>query len=104
MRREIRLIGQVRDAEPAHVMLDQGERYDQGDEAMPIVVDHVGEFGARVGLELALEESGDVLQDVRVPASGRADRQRLHEKGAVIGQARAEPRAAGGATSRPSNA
>lgn len=67
MRVQVDLVGEIGDAESAHVVLDQREGNDEGHEPLPVRLERLAELGALVTAELALEEAGHVLQDVHVP-------------------------------------
>lgn len=68
------------------MVLEQGDRHDQGDQAATVLGDHLGQLGSLVAAERTLEEAGHVLQQVGVTATGGADGQRGHEADTVRGQ------------------
>ena len=79
MRIEIDLVTDVADVEDLDIVLDQGQRDDQGREPVMVISDHTQQLRFLVSAESCFEIPQHVLEDVHVLAHRRLHGQRLHE-------------------------
>ena len=79
MRLQIDLPREVRYVETSDVVVDEGQRHDQGQETGTVLLDQAQQLGAGVAVETFAEVAEHVVENVHLPARRGEPSERLHE-------------------------
>jgi hypothetical protein len=82
---EVGLPLQVGHPVQSHVVVNQRDRFNQGDESTTVLPDQAHEFSPRRRIQPFLEMADDLLEDLRISASRRDLRECAHELSFVPG-------------------